>query len=182
MINLGLIKDFNSCPVTIPRLSFCVPPGYDPGMNLLKSWPEQDEQAWELVVPRLQGEDPGIWFKRLTGTLVNLKVYAWCVNTHELIRILQLSLDKTLEHWSDYFWPNFKFDSIFYFKSETDVDKIRQILIKWHKTEPLICFRERYDLTIEKVLDAPSEKEKKPENNFKRMFNGPLSYLRAGKQ
>ena len=182
MINLGLVKDFNSCPAKIPRLSFCVPPGCESGMNLLKSWPEQDGQAWELVVPRLLGEEPGLWLKRLAGILDNLKVYVWCVNTHELTRVLQLTLDKTMEHWSDFFWPNFMFDSIFYFKTEQEVDSIRQILIKWHKSETLICFRQRYDLTIEKVQDAPPEIENKPENNFTRIFKVPFDYLRIGKQ
>jgi hypothetical protein len=148
MVNLGLIKDFNDCPVEIPRLSFSLPPdraGSDP---LLKCRLHGEAEMWDLTVPRSQGESAPEWMARLAETVMNLGQHAWCVNTHDLARTLQMPLDQALGEWGRFFWPRFRFDCVFYFSAGSDGDLIRKFFQDWQKKETRVCFREKYDLAI----------------------------------
>ncbi len=115
-------------------------------VTLLRSWPHNEIQMWELIVPRNAGENSEKWMSRLAGIIKNLGGHAWCVNTHDLVRNFQMPLDSALQEWGRHFWPRFKHNSVFYFTAGNDAGLIRQNFLKWHKKETNVCFRERYDL------------------------------------
>ena len=162
MVNLGLIKDFNTCPAEIPRLSFCVPPDYCGKTTLLRSWIHRDVRMWELMVPRDPGESPQAWFDRLAGVLKGLNSHAWCVNTRDLVQSLQLPLNKSLQEWGRLFWPKFKLDCLFYFTAENQGQLIRQKFLEWEKKETIVCFRQKNDLTMDQLLDIFQGEKKGP--------------------
>ncbi|WP_045216745.1 hypothetical protein [Desulfonatronovibrio magnus] len=155
MVNLGLVKDFKSCPPEIPRLSFCLPPDSSDNLPVLKSWVQQGTRLWDLTYPMLHGQSLNQWVQNLTSVLMNLKAYSWCVNTSDLIHVFHLPLDKALASWGELFWPLFNNDCLFYFVASNDADLIKPVLKKWEKTETIICFRNRYDLTIERPVEYP---------------------------
>lgn len=181
MVNLGLVKDFKDCPPGIPRLSFRVPSGKTRHAALLRSWPERDVQEWELIIARFPEETPCEWVKRAAGILAGLKGYVWCVNTHDLIQVFQLPLDRALDEWNRFFWPVFKFDSLFYFKAEDDADLIRKVLLQWQKNQTTICFRNRYDLTTAQPPDVKEESQGVRDKSLVRKFKHPFRLLRSGK-
>lgn len=158
-----------------------MPPGRDKTSPVLRSWPEGDIQEWELIIARFPEETPFEWVKRVTRILAGLKGYVWCVNTHDLIQVFQLPLDKALEQWNTFFWPEFKFDSLFYFKAEDDTEFIRQVLLQWQRNETTICFRSRYDLTAAQPAEVNEKSRNVPEKSGIWKLKHPFSLLGSGK-
>ncbi len=147
-----------------------MPPEYRQDMTLLKSWLDRDVRVWELVVPRYPEESPEQWIYRLATVVQNLGGQAWCVNTHELVRNLQMPMDKALLEWGRHFWPCFKKNSLFFFKAENDARLIRQRFLQWQKENTLMCFRRRYDMTVEQSPASFSERKTGPVGRFFRSF------------
>lgn len=173
MVNLGLIKDFKSCSAGVPRLCFCAPQGSDGKMTLLKSWLDQGIRVWELVIPRWSDEKPEQWIRRLSGVIKNLGQYTWCLSTRDLIQNLHLPLDQALKEWGRLFWPHFRQDSLFYFTAENQAQIIRQIFFHWQNNDTIICFREKYDLTMDQTPDIyPGKQDGSVRHflNFKNFF------------
>lgn len=180
MVNLGLVKDFNSCPSDTPRLCFCPPSELYDEVPLLKSWTHKEEQLWELIIPNSSRIEIHAWIQNISQILQHLNKYQWCVNTHDLVHVFQLPLDKALYEWGRHFWPIFKFDSIFYFEADSDAQIIRDIFLEWEKKETNICYRKRYDLTIS---EPPARNAYSPETTVKQtgIFKNPLNFLSTGK-
>lgn len=158
-----------------------MPAGKDKISALLRSWPEGEAQEWELIIARLPEETSCEWVKRVARILTDLKGYVWCVNTHDLIQVFQLPLDKALEQWNIFFWPDFKFDSLFYFKAKDDAEFIRQVLLQWQRNETTICFRDRYDLTTARPPDVNEKSRNACEKSWSGKFKHPFSLLKSGK-
>lgn len=133
------------------------------------------------MVPRRTGEGVQDWVSRMARVVSNLGGYAWCVNTHELVQKLQLPVDKALQEWGGFFWLDFRKDSLFYFKTGQDADLIRPILEKWQRNETIICFRDRYDLTRERLPMVISEPDRLSVSRFLKFFRPPFNLPGQGK-
>lgn len=180
MVNLGLIKDFKSCPAEVPRLSFCLPRDCEGQMTLLKSWLYQGIRVWELVIPRGSDEKPEQWISRLSGVIKNLGQYTWCLSTRDLIQNLHLPPDQALKEWGRLFWPHFRHDSLFYFTAENQAQIIRQIFFQWQNNDTIICFRKKYDLAVDQSPDIYALKQDRSVKHFLN-FKDPFGLLKQGK-
>ncbi|RQD64725.1 MAG: hypothetical protein D5R98_03955 [Desulfonatronovibrio sp. MSAO_Bac4] len=135
---------------------------------------------WELIVPNNSKIEIHSWTQNISQILQRLNKYQWCVNTHDLVHVFQLPLNKALYEWGRHFWPVFRFDSVFYFKADNDAQIIRNIFLEWEKKETNICYRKRYDLTIS---DSPARNAHLPETTIKqaKIFKNPWNFLKTGK-
>lgn len=158
-----------------------MPQGYGHEAVLLKSWPEQETQVWELAVPRNPDERPDIWIKRLSRVVDNLGGYAWCVNTQELVQNLQMPPGEALHEWGRFFWPAFKGDGLFFFTADSHGEIIRQQFLKWQASETTICFRRKYDLTLEQSPGICSKKTDGSIRHFLNPLKETLGLLRQDK-
>ncbi|WP_028575584.1 hypothetical protein [Desulfonatronovibrio hydrogenovorans] len=181
MVNLGLVKDFKSCPLEIPRLSFDPFPETGQTRPELRSWPVKEGVIWELILPRDPEKDIESWVADTAHIISGLNKLAWCVDTHQLIPLFNLPLDKALREWGRLFWPRFRHDCIFYFSSKSHDSIIRQVLLEWGRSETTICFRNRYDLTIEPA-DIPTADQNPSRHGIVRsILRSPLKLIRTRK-
>ena len=146
MVNLGLVRDFESCPTETTRLAFSLSQG-NQDQNLFKIKAGLNTSQWKLTIHRKAGEESGPWIVRSAKIIEDLGIHKWCVNTHDLAVSLGRPLDKALQVWGNNFWPNFRGNCLFFFETGNDVKFIRQVLLRWEKSHTLVCFRSYYDLT-----------------------------------
>lgn len=180
MINLGLVKAFNLCPPEIPRLSFCLPAGLEGPSPVLKSWLEEDERIWELIVAGDNEQSPEQWAWKLCSVLKSLGKPAWCVNTHDLIQIFRLPLDRALEKWGELIWPMNPCNCVIYFKAGQDLEILQQIFALWVKKHTNVCFRSKYDLTR---YEPPQTQAPPPSaaSRIRSVIKTPAEMIRPGR-
>ncbi len=161
MVNLGLSRDLDACPILFSRLGFTQPADEAARGPLLRSWPSQQGRAWELFFPVQKDQDHAAWVQELAACLKGLGQARWCVNTYDLVQIFSLPLDKALSRWGELFWPRFRMDSVFIFSAGEDINLVREVLEMWHRRETNICLRSHYDFTLQDtkapVQDKPQE-------------------------
>ncbi|EFI35083.1 hypothetical protein Dthio_PD2477 [Desulfonatronospira thiodismutans ASO3-1] len=161
MVNLGLTREPDSCPILFARLGFALPAGEDTRGPLLRSWPVQQDRIWELFFPLQQDQDHAAWARDLAACLKGLGQSRWCVDTHGLVQIFNLPLEKSLSRWGELFWPHFRMDSVFVFATGNDDHMVREVLESWHRRETNICLRRHYDFTLQEIndpaLDTPQK-------------------------
>ncbi|WP_291318340.1 hypothetical protein [Desulfonatronospira sp.] len=161
MINLGLTRELDSCPILYSRLGFELPTGEDTGGPLLRSWPSEYARTWELFFPLQKDQDHAEWAMELSTCIEGLGQTRWCVNTHDLVRVFNLPVDKALARWGDLFWPHFTMDSVFVFTVKDDVHLVREVLEIWHRRETNICLRRHYDFTLQEISDPAQDTPQK---------------------
>ena len=182
MVNLGLIKDLESCPDHYPRLFFQLPPQWEDQGPILTASPEQGQQIWKLFFPKQESTDLASWVNQLAQCLQNLRQPKWCVNTQDLVRVVNLPLDLALTRWGDLFWPQFNQDTVFIFATHEDTSAVREILSRWHKTRTNLCLRKHYDLTQQdKGCSITASKQEKGNNRHKLKFPAFLLKTRRSK-
>ena len=93
--------------------------------------------------------DHAAWAQELSVCIKGLGQTRWCVNTHDLVQVFNLPLDKSLIRWGELFWPHFLLDSIFIFVAREDEAIVREVLEMWHRRETNICLRRHYDFTVQ---------------------------------
>ncbi|RQD78459.1 hypothetical protein [Desulfonatronospira sp. MSAO_Bac3] len=160
MINLGLTQDLDSCPIIFARLGFALPAHEKSSGPLLRSWPGEHGQLWELFFPLQKDQDHTSWVLELSACIKGLRQTRWCVNTHDLVQVFNLPLDRSLASWGDLFWPHFRMDSVFVFATGNDDHLVREVLDSWHRRETNICLRSHYDFTVQET--SPPVKNRPP--------------------
>ncbi|MFW5730599.1 MAG: hypothetical protein ACOCV7_03020 [Desulfonatronovibrionaceae bacterium] len=180
MINLGLVKAFNLCPAEIPRLSFRLPAGLEGASPVLKSWLEEDERIWELIVAREDQQSPAQWAGLVCSVLQGLGKPAWCVNTHDLIQVFRLPLDRALEKWGETVWPMNPCNCVLYFKTGQDREILQQIFAMWVKKHTNVCFRSKYDLSRYQP-PRPETPPPSASSRIKSIIKTPADMLRTGR-
>ncbi len=154
MVNLGLVQDFESCPAHFVRVSFFLPEEAETSGPLLSSWPINEQQIWQLFFPRSQDMSLDLWAEELACCLQDLGYGKWCLNTRELIRMMNLAPDQALIMWGELFWPKFRMDSVFIFTAKSASPAVKKTLDLWHRSVTNICRRGHYDFTAPENLPA----------------------------
>ncbi len=154
MVNLGVVQDFESCPAQFVRVSFFLPDEAETPGPLLSSWPFNDLQIWQLFFPRRQSMTLDLWAEELAGCLQGLGYGKWCLNTRELIKMMNSAPDQALIKWGELFWPNFRMDSVFIFTAQDALPAVKKTLDLWHRSLTNICVRGHYDFTVMEIPPA----------------------------
>ncbi len=154
MVNLGLSRDLDSCPILFARLGFTLPANEDVRGPLLKSRLSQQGRVWELFFPIQKDQDHAAWVLELSACIKGLGQTRWCIKTHDLVQVFNLPLYNSLARWGELFWPNFRMDSIFIFTVSDDENLVRKVLKIWHRRRTNICLRRHYDFTLQEI-NAP---------------------------
>ncbi|GEM_PF-1146888 len=155
MINLGLARNFESCPDRFARLSFLLPVGEENKGPLLAAHPAGSRHVWHLYFPCKANQNKASWARELALCLQCLGHSNWCLNTHDLAEVMELPLDEALRSWGELFWPYFIRDSVFIFTAGDDPMVIKEILGLWHRSMTCVCLRRQYDLTEQEF--SPSQ-------------------------
>ena len=166
MVNLGLTRHLDSCPALYSRLGFALPADEKGRGPLLRSWPSQQDRFWELLFPILKDQDHAAWAQELSACMKGLGQTRWCINTHDLVQVFNLPLDKSLARWGELFWPSFRMDSVFVFTVSDDEKLVRDVLEMWHRRETNLCLRSHYDFTVQDTRSPVQDKPQKIQWNL----------------
>lgn len=161
MVNLGFVRDFNSCPTDLPRIFLPELIQDQSSYPTIKSWPHHDNRVWELHYYVSPNKPAEAWTADLAKCLTNLHLHQWCLNIFDLINIFQLPLDQAMSKWGSLFWPEYNVDAIVYLPVKDEKDIIKKEVQKWEKSFTHLVLRPKYDLTLRSVDEQQNEQNKK---------------------
>jgi len=113
MVNLGFVRDFNSCPTDLPRIFLSLGAHGHAPLQLF-SYPYLDNRVWELHYYASPNRPAKVWATDLANCLIKLQLHQWRLNIFDLVNIFHLPLSQAMPKWGDLFWPEYNVDAIVY--------------------------------------------------------------------
>ena len=160
MVNLGFVRDFNSCPTDLPRIFLSLGAHGHAPLQLF-SYPYLDNRVWELHYYASPNRPAKVWATDLANCLIKLQLHQWRLNIFDLVNIFHLPLSQAMPKWGDLFWPEYNVDAIVYLPVREEKETINKEVLRWEKSFTHLALRPKYDLTLRPADEQQNEQNKK---------------------